>query len=242
MIAYDALRTIRALPFADLDELTGKGAALIIAPHQDDESLGCGGLIAEACARGREPCVCFVTDGSRSHPDSRTYSAVRLRDLREEEARAALRELGASDPQRLRFLRLPDSAAPHEGPRFEQAVREIVEIIRAWGCATILAPWRRDPHYDHLAAHKMASTAAQFAGVRHLSFPIWGWLLDPREQVEDDLQGRRLDIIRHLPAKRRAIAAHASQRGKIVDDVDGFRLPSGLLAACDQDFEVYLEP
>src|SRR5690606_16204888 len=42
----------------------------VIAPHPDDESLGCGGLIAALAADGRAVQVVFVTDGAGSHPNS----------------------------------------------------------------------------------------------------------------------------------------------------------------------------
>ena len=72
--AGDVHDAMRALPVArDLDEITGNRCALILAPHPDDESLGCGGLIAEACARGRPPAVIIVSDGTGSHPLSREY-------------------------------------------------------------------------------------------------------------------------------------------------------------------------
>ena len=53
--------------------------------------------------------------------------------------------------------------------------------------------------------------------------------------------GWRLDVARHLPAKRRAIAAHASQHGGLVtDDPTGFRLPPAFLSMFDQPFETYV--
>jgi len=36
---------------------------LIIAPHQDDEAIGCGGLLSELSQRGVEITLVFVTDG-----------------------------------------------------------------------------------------------------------------------------------------------------------------------------------
>jgi LmbE family N-acetylglucosaminyl deacetylase len=55
------------------------------------------------------------------------------------------------------------------------------------------------------------------------------------------MRGRRLDISAHLPAKRRAIAAHASQYGGIItDDPAGFQLPSDLLREFDSPWETFL--
>ena len=100
--AGDVLRCMESLPIADLDAITGGGTALVLAPHPDDESLGCGGLIAEACARGHPPVVAVLTDGTMSHPSSPSHPAPRLKALREAEARAAVESLGLS-PDRLHF-------------------------------------------------------------------------------------------------------------------------------------------
>ena len=60
----------RELPIGTLDDVIGPSAPLILAPHPDDESLGCGGLIAACCAAARPPVVAILTDGSQSHPGS----------------------------------------------------------------------------------------------------------------------------------------------------------------------------
>ncbi len=55
------------------------------------------------------------------------------------------------------------------------------------------------------------------------------------------VHGWRLDVTAHLPAKRRAIAAHASQYGRrITDDPRGFQLPTELLRAFDTPWETFL--
>ncbi|WP_157448829.1 PIG-L family deacetylase [Deinococcus peraridilitoris] len=43
--------------------LARRGAVLLIAPHPDDETLGAGGVLQDAIARGREVWVAFVTNG-----------------------------------------------------------------------------------------------------------------------------------------------------------------------------------
>ena len=39
-------------------------SALALAPHYDDEVLGCGGLLAQLAAAGSVTRVLFLTDGS----------------------------------------------------------------------------------------------------------------------------------------------------------------------------------
>ncbi len=48
----------------------GAAPIVVLAPHPDDESLGCGALLAAAFA-GKGARVVCLTDGSGSHPGSR---------------------------------------------------------------------------------------------------------------------------------------------------------------------------
>jgi LmbE family N-acetylglucosaminyl deacetylase len=235
------LQAMRALPFRDLGQITDAGDVLILAPHPDDESLGCGGLIAACCAAGRPPFVLVLTDGAGSHPRSVNYPPQILRATREAEARAAVAALGLP-PGRIAFLGLPDTAAPHAGSGFDCAVKAIGALARREGCATIAAPWQHDPHCDHLAAHRMAAAVAAGLDLRHIAYPVWGWTLPAEDRLDTAVAGFRLDILPHLPAKRRAIAAHASQHGRVVtDDPSGFVLPTAFLAVFDAPYEVFLE-
>ena len=109
--AGEILALIRGLPLARLDQITKGENIMVLAPHPDDESLGCGGLIAQACALNRPPVVVILTDGTGSHPSSLRYPIARLRDLREQESRQAVRILGLP-PERIYFLGFRDTAAP----------------------------------------------------------------------------------------------------------------------------------
>lgn len=101
MLAGEALRAAETWPAApSIDALpAGPGGFLILAPHSDDESIGCGGLIAESVARDRPVRVVVLSDGAASHPNSATFPPPRLAALRMEETRAAVAELGL-DPAR----------------------------------------------------------------------------------------------------------------------------------------------
>ncbi len=241
LTAGEAIQRMEALPIAELDTIIGSGAPLILAPHPDDESLGCGGLLAQCVASGRRPAILVLTDGTGSHPNSRAYPAPNLRAIREQEAREAAAILGVQ-ADRISFLGLRDTAAPVEGLEFEFAVTAILSFAEHWSAGTLLAPWRHDPHCDHLAAHLMARAAASRSGLAHRAYPVWGWTLPPDTPLEGPSpQGWRLDIAPQLPAKRQAIAAHRSQYGDLIrDDPSGFRLPAALLARSAQPFETFL--
>lgn len=221
---------------------------LVLAPHPDDESLGCGGLIAEAVARQRQVHVAILTDGAMSHTGSVEWPARRLAMQRGAEAREATATLGVR-AERLHMMGEPDSDAPHDGPRFAAASRRLRSLVSSIGASTVVTSWPVDPHGDHGSAHELTAATARELGLRHVAFPVWAWTLADDADIPDSdvptmagaIRGARLDISAHLPAKRRAIAAHRSQHGLIVDDDPaGFVLPPGFLALFDRPWEVYL--
>src|SRR5687768_8056870 len=78
-----------SLPLRPASTVMSFGPTLVVAPHPDDESLGCGGALALLGRAGLPVWLLFVSDGAGSHPGSRRYPAPALRVLRESEARAA---------------------------------------------------------------------------------------------------------------------------------------------------------
>jgi LmbE family N-acetylglucosaminyl deacetylase len=231
------LAAFEALPLRDLTALEGR-TPLILAPHPDDESLGCGGLIAACCRAGILPQVAFLTDGAASHPGSAAYPPARLATTREAEARTALGILGLP-PEYIVFLRFPDTGMPRGGDAYEAAVAALA--AHCTGRSIVLGPWGEDPHCDHEAGAVFARAVAQAADVALWTYPVWGWLRPPGTKlVGQRIEGFRLDIAAFLPAKRRAIAAHATQLGKVIQDSpQGFRLPPALLAIFARPYEVF---
>ena len=242
--AGDFHRAWRALPYGNLNDVIGSGSCLILAPHPDDETLGCGGLIAMCAAAHRMPLVAVLTDGAGSHPNSRDYPPARLRDVRANEVREAVACLGLP-PDRLVLLNQPDTAAPHAGPGFAAIVARLTGLIRNQAaCTALLAPWRHDPHCDHAAASLLAEAVADTAGIKHVAFPVWGWTLPAQTLIAADPgAGVRLDIAPFQAAKRAAVQAHRSQHGNLItDDPDGFQLPSSLLSVFDAACETFIQP
>src|SRR5271168_2641627 len=167
--AADFHRAWREFPVGGLNDIIGSGTCLVLAPHPDDESLGCGGLIAACVAAGRPPLVVILTDGAGSHPNSRAFPPARLRARRAQEVRDAVGVLGLSE-DRLVFLDQPDGAAPADGPGFEAVVATLLALIgKEPGCSAIVAPWRYDPHCDHEAAALLGAAVASVTGVKHVA-------------------------------------------------------------------------
>ncbi len=233
------LARFRALPIATPAEVPGPRFA-VLAPHPDDESLGCGGIIAAACAAGHPPEVLILTDGAASHGGSRAWPPPAVAILRAREVAAATQALGLP-PHRLHRLGLPDGAAPQDELGISRAADAVAE--RVAGCDTLLVTWRHDPHCDHQSAYRIARRAAQRLGARLLEYPVWGWTLPPdTSRAEPEWRGWRVDIAGQLAAKRRAIAAHRSQLGQVIqDDPTAFVLPAALLALFDQPWETLVE-
>jgi LmbE family N-acetylglucosaminyl deacetylase len=247
MRASELIATMRTLPIASVetifpDLLVRDNKVMIVAPHPDDETLGCGGLIAQLCAKGRPPVVVIATDGSRSHPGSRAYPPERLRVLRAAEARRAVSILGLPEAN-LHFLGMGDGAMPRSGCEFKRAVAALNKIARENNCTTICGSFWLDPHCDHETTGQMAWECAQAVGAKLYFYPVWTWLFASETELpEQRMAGWRADIGDQLDLKRRAIAAHASQYSDLIkDDPGGFRLPQELIEACMQPYEVLLE-
>jgi LmbE family N-acetylglucosaminyl deacetylase len=236
------LDALRDLPVAEACTVLGDRPTLVLAPHPDDESLGCGGLMAEHHARGHDVHVMVLTDGTGSHPRSREYPPARLAALRMAEARAAIATLGLPE-DRIAFLGLLDGHAPLRGNHLKQAATRVAAHAMSRGVRTICTTSPYDPHPDHRAAYRLGQLVAREVGARLLSYPVWTWTLPPTAWLPVmAMRGVRLDITRHLPAKQRAIACHRSQTSDLIhDDPTGFRMSPEFLAIFDWPFEVFVD-
>jgi LmbE family N-acetylglucosaminyl deacetylase len=225
------------------------GATVIVVPHPDDEALGCGGLLALLRQAEVPVAAVLVSDGSMSHPHSQDFSANARRELRYAEFRHALAVLGIDESDdNVLYLHLPDSQVPTSGqPGFAKASEQLAAFIARKQAATVLVPWRRDPHPDHRATSQL--TAAALAQLpqppRRLEYVVWAWERAAPADLPQPGEGTgfRLDIEAVLARKQRSIAAHRSQLapGTIADDPSGFLLSADMLAHFAQPTESFIE-
>lgn len=211
--------------------------ALVVAPHQDDETFGCGGLIAMKRLAGVPVHVVFLTDGRQSHANHAHLQRDDLCDVRRQEALAATRVLGI-EPDHVHFLSYPDGRL-HELPdETRQAlINDLVALIERTRPGEIYFPHRKDRHLDHEAAFELVRDAAARAGTdaELMQYSIWmpwrsplGWKMRLR-----DLAGaHRLEIQPVTARKQQAIAAYRSQI-----DV----LPWGFIRRFSEPYEVFFK-
>ncbi|WP_226163595.1 PIG-L deacetylase family protein [Hymenobacter terricola] len=220
-----------------------------MAPHPDDETLGCGGLLALLRRAGQPVAAVLVSDGSMSHPASKLFPAPARQAVREAEFHHALRILGLAEGAPL-LLGLPDGQVPGTAsePGFVPAVARLREFLEIHKATTVLVPWRRDPHPDHRATSQLVQAALAVLphSPRRIEYVVWAWQRAAPEDLPtaaDAVRGFRLDIGTVTALKQRAIAAHRSQvaPGVFTDDPAGFLLSDEMLAHFAIPYEVFFE-
>jgi len=229
------------IPLAPEQCVTGFGTTLIVAPHADDESLGCGGVIALLRKYGKTVYVLLLTDGTMSHPNSRTYPKEKLRDLREKELIEACTILNVPEDHII-FGRYPDRNVPSAGDeRFGGIIKSISKMIGAIRPQSIFVPYRRDPHPDHRAAFQLIA-AAETLNAKIYEYPIWLQELGQPEDAPANSESMpfRLNISSVLSQKQEAVSQHRSQITDLIsDDPNGFRLSEKMLNQFNVPYETF---
>ena len=148
---------------------------LVIAPHADDEILGCGALMAKMAKEGKKVFVLVCTNASVGGPER--FSIEEVDGIRAE-AREAHASIGV---EKTYFLELP-APALDAYPGYKVSL-ERSKVIAECEPDTVFIPHRGDSHKDHGRIHDAAMVACRPRGnykVKHvyayetLSETEWG--------------------------------------------------------------------
>jgi LmbE family N-acetylglucosaminyl deacetylase len=179
------------------------GNVVVLAPHMDDEVIGCGGTLSQHVEKGARITVIFLTDGagggsvpSGRSGSERSESAQSLTEVRRAEARAALAELSISN---LVFLDARDGevgASPGLSDRLRQHLMEIRPDL-------VYLPFFLEEHPDHRAASQvlLEATRGSDLSFRCFGYEVWTPLF-PNCLVNIDAT---------VELKKKAIAHYQSQ-------------------------------
>lgn len=202
---------------------------LVVAPHPDDEAIGCGGTVIGHAEAGDRVHVTFLTSGELALKDR---PADEVRDLREREAVHAAAVLGVEDHL---FLRLPDYGL---GDDLDGGAAALAEVVKRFVPERIYVPHAEEWHPDHRAALAITSRVALAQGLpvtALFTYEVWTPMAE-FDEVED--------ITGQMARKLEAIGCYASQ----LETFDYIRAATGLsqyrgaLAARTDYAEVFAHP
>jgi LmbE family N-acetylglucosaminyl deacetylase len=223
----------------DMTSQTTTRSCLVLAPHPDDETLGCGATIMRKLAAGTPVQIVIATDG-RHWPRSSRLSADVLAELREEEARRASAILGLPSGN-IAFLRFEDGRlADHRRLLRDRLIDCLVEM----NPEEIFVPSIIDTHPDHRVLAELGRELAQACRDRFprlYEYPIWFW--DPRILRIRHLRELRIRIVRaeeFRMRKREAIAAYRSQVTNMSGEA-GWTARRGFLRQFQRPEEIFFE-
>jgi LmbE family N-acetylglucosaminyl deacetylase len=181
----------------------GGGEIVVLAPHMDDEVLGCGGTIARHVQAGANVTVIFLTDGryggrisTAGSKDGRIFDRQEIVNTRKQEAQRAGEILGV---RRILFLDAEDTRL-----RTDRLVtgrlRGVLERVRP---DIVYLPFFLDRHEDHRATNDvlLAATAGSALDFECRGYEVWTPLF-PNCLVKID---------QTIESKKRALVCYQSQ-------------------------------
>jgi LmbE family N-acetylglucosaminyl deacetylase len=191
---------------------------LVLAPHPDDETMGCGGTLALHAAQGDAIHALFVCSGIQGDPDG-YFPRADVPRLREEEARAAGAELGI---ERFTFLGYPDNLSeadfgavfPGLPPGADAQRRALVAgfaeklgaVLDTERPRTVYYPWEGELNPDHWAVGQAVKLLRETrpdlrSRTAFLGYDVW----------TPSAPNVVVDISSVAERKRRAVACYRTQ-------------------------------
>jgi N-acetylglucosamine malate deacetylase 1 len=210
-------------------------SAIVFAPHQDDETLGCGGMIALKRSQGVPVKVMFLTDGRYGRPEW-----VKPEDIipyRQQEAKNALNHLGV-EPSEIEFLNYTDGSLaklPHE--QRQQLIAHLVDVLKSFQPGEVYVTHGKDGHPDHEYTYEIVRCAiaqSQIPAVL-LQYPIWVFwynLLPLRQCFQSVANSYCLNISSVYEQKKQAMNYYHSQLPN---------LPNSLLNSFFSPYEIFIK-
>ena len=223
---------------------------MVLAPHPDDETFGCGAMITRARAGGQPVTVVVATDGSRSTA-SATLSPGQLAAIRTAELRMACGRLGVGAADIVQI--------GHEDGGLMARIPDLIvtlgQLLAERRPDIVLVPCVQAPHPDHRALH-LAGVAAAAGSHPVWAYPVWTWHCAPwfigtapsRQlalfcwAVRQVLWGRwlRVPCGPYLAHKRAAIGQYASQTSNLTAEPTWNHLPPAFVRSFLAKAEVFL--
>ena len=174
--SYGLLHTSKVFSTSCLVWEPGAERVIVLAPHMDDETIGCGGTLARHARAGAAITVVFLTDGRHGGGprlktltgEERAAEEAKLIATRKAEAHRALQRLGV---QSTAFLDIEDGTLTQNSGAAPR-LRAILEHERP---ELVYVPCFLEQHPDHLAASTILLEATRGAALHFQCFGYEVW-------------------------------------------------------------------
>jgi LmbE family N-acetylglucosaminyl deacetylase len=198
---------------------------VVFAPHPDDETLGCGGTIAQRVTEGWDVFVVFMTDGRYAFigpPDSAQATFLEMKKIRKEEAMCAAKDLGVED-KNLLFLDFEDTKLKKNEKNVQKRIEEILQIFSP---DEVFFPQEREFHSDHRTTNMLVREALKTLDIHPVQYTYiiaWCFPFYLLQRVFSDRffdkfmssflgnKITKIDISRFTSLKKKAIDEYKSQ-------------------------------
>jgi len=209
---------------------------LVLVAHPDDETFGCGSVIARAVERGHTVYVCTATYGELGEVAAGVSLEGRtLGEVRKEEFESAMSILGGTVIPSLGFVDsgfdgdiAPDSLC---GTPYEDVEEQMLYVLHEVKPDVVVSITGADGHRDHKRIGDAVHSALLLPESPHASYYQWtvpislmqSWIDQMREMnpamaqigtaigTPDEAITTRIDSSAVLEKRRAAIKAHRSQ-------------------------------
>jgi LmbE family N-acetylglucosaminyl deacetylase len=185
------------------------GPVLILATHPDDETLGCGGLIARRVHEGRRVVVVVLTDGRallRRFGIAANPSEAEVSAMRKAETRRSVEILGARAAD-IRFLDFENERLVAQKA---EATSRITAILTELKPSEVYFPSPFEGHAEHIATNEIARAACAATGACPATFEF---IVTLKRGTAIESLPRRIqpvDVSAHREVERRALAQFRS--------------------------------
>ncbi len=177
---------------------------LVLSPHPDDETIGCGGALHLNAVSGSSIRVIFLTNGAKGDEAQEDIEAYV--EIRKEEAKRACAILGIDE---IDFWDIED----RELSVNTHATQHLIDILKEYGPEIVYAPSPMEIHPDHRAAAFLLESAIKVKS--DVDFKVAFYEIGQPIKVN-----ALVDISSVLKKKTEALKCYASQlKMRAYDDI-----------------------
>ena len=161
---------------------------VVIAPHQDDEAIGCGGALALQVRSGQAASIVVLLDGASEY-EQLGLTRPALMEMRNEESRRAAAVIGAPPPVFLGHPVLADDDAQ---------IAEMAYILLDRKADAVFIPFPLDGNSEHRIANRILAGALRKISwdVRVFGYEVWGLAIPNVVLIIDDVIEAKTEMLR----------------------------------------------